>query len=543
MSVMRGASAATATASAPLPPGGPFEPLRNSAFRSLWIAALASNIGDWMENVGSAWLMTELSRSATLVGLVQTTSALPFVLLGLPAGALADIVDRRRLLMISQVLSVAVLVVLTLLTAHGTITPAWLLLLTFGLGVLAAAANPAWQAIVPDLVPRSELRAAVGLNGAAINVARAVGPAFAGLLIAGVGVAAVFLGNAIAFGAVVVLVAGWRGSRPIRPGPPEQLAGATRAGLRYARHSLELRVVLVRAALFGLPVGAFWALLPLVARAGFGADGGLAYGVLLGLVGAAGVLGVAIMPRLRSRFSIDRLIAGGSLGMAVVLLALDLSAWPQALGVAALLGGVAWLTVLTNLNASAQFRLPDWVRARGLAVFGMVVQGSLAASGLLWGLVADAAGLQVALGSAAAATAVGVALGLRWPLAAGETLNLQAATLWPMRASDVLDLDDGPIVVEVRYRVAPASAAQFIEAMSALERLRRRDGAATWLLAEDAGLPGGFVESFTVESWGEHLRQHGRATEADHPIEDRVLSFQLPGVPIEYQHLVVRAGP
>jgi len=539
---MRAASVVVDSSAEPIPPAGPFDPLRHAAFRSLWIAALASNIGDWMENVGSAWLMTELSRSATLVGLVQTSSALPFVLLGLPAGALADIVDRRRLLIITQILAVAVLVVLALLTAAGTITPTSLLVLTFALGVLAAAASPAWQAVVPDLVPRSELRAAVGLNSAAINVARAVGPAVAGVLIVGVGVAAVFLGNVIAFAAVVVIVAAWRSNRSRRQGPPEHLTGATRAGLRYARHSSELRVVLVRAASFVLPVGAFWALLPLVARAGFGADGGLAYGVLLGLVGAAGVLGVALMPRLRSRFSIDRLIAGGSIGMAVVLVALTLIAWPPAVALAAIVGGVAWITVVTNLNASAQFRLPDWVRARGLAVFGMVVQGSLAASGLLWGLVADAAGLQVALGTAAAATAIGVALGLRWPLAAGEALNLQAATLWPLRASDVLDLDDGPIVVEVRYRVARASAAEFADAMSALERLRRRDGAATWLLAEDAGEPGAFVESFTVESWAEHLRQHGRATEADRTIEDRVLSFQLPGVPIEYQHLVVRAG-
>ena len=522
---------------------GPFAPLRRSTYRSLLIAALASNIGDWMENVGSAWLMTELSRSATLVGLVQTSSSLPFVLLGLPAGALADIVDRRRLLIATQVAAVAVLVLLTILTASGMMTPALLLLFTFAIGVLAAAAAPAWQAIVPELVPRDELRSAVALNSATINVARAVGPALAGLLITVVGVAAVFLGNAVAFAFVVLLVAGWRATRTASAAPAEHLAGATRAGLRYARQSLELRAVLVRTALFALPVGAIWALLPLVARARFGGDGGLAYGVLLGLLGAGGIAGVVIMPRLRLRFSIDRLIAGGSIGMAAVLLILDLPVWPPVLGAAAVVGGIAWLSVVTNLNAATQFRLPDWVRARGLAVFQMVFQGSLAASGLVWGIAADAAGLQPALTLSAVTVIVGVLIGMGWPLAAGEDLNLRPASLWPSPdITDGLDLDDGPILVEVRYHVKPASAAEFSGAMAALERLRRRDGATRWVLAEDTADPTLFVESFTVESWAEHLRQHGRSTEADRQVEERVLSLQIADVPVEVHHLVMRAG-
>ena len=269
----------------------------------------------------------------------------------------------------------------------------------------------------------------------------------------------------------------------------------------------------------------------------------MAYGILLGLLGTGGIVGVVLMPRLRSRFSTDRLIAGGSLGAGVVLVALDLTAWPPILGAAALVGGIAWLSVVTNLNAAIQFRLPDWVRARGLAVFQMVFQGSLAASGLLWGLVADAAGLQLAMAAAGAAAAVGALGGLAWPLSASEDLDLRRASLWPApEIADEPDLDAGPILVEVRYRVDPAAAAEFTRAMSALGRLRRRDGASEWFLAEDAEEPGTFVESFTVESWAEHLRQHGRSTEADRPIESRVLSFQAPGVPVEVHHLVLRAG-
>ena len=366
---MTGSSSPTAADQETPTPGGPFAPLCRATFRSLWLAALASNIGDWMENVGSAWLMTELSRSATLVGLVQTSSSLPFVLFVLPAGALADIVDRRKLLLATQVIATVVLVILAILTALGGMTPALLLLFTFAIGSLAAAAAPSWQAIVPDLVPRDELRSAVALNSASVNVARAVGPAIAGVLITIVGVAAVYAGNAFAFLLVVVLVARWKAPQRARVASPERLAGATRAGIRYARASLELRAVLYRTALFAVPASAIWALLPIVVRVRFGDDGGLAYGVLLALLGGGAIVGIVVMPRLRAELPIDRLIGTGSVVMAAILVVIGVAPWPPVLAVAALAGGVAWVTVVTNVSAAAQFRLPDWVRARGLGAF------------------------------------------------------------------------------------------------------------------------------------------------------------------------------
>ena len=520
---------------------GPFAPLARPDFRLLWVAALASNIGDWMENVGSAWLMTELSRSSILVGLVQTSSSLPYVLFALPAGALADIVDRRRLLLVTQVAATIVLGVLALLTAINGMTPALLLGFTFAIGFLAAAAAPSWQAIVPGLVPRDELRSAVGLNSAAVNVARAVGPAIAGVLITIVGVAAVFAGNGLAFLVVVVLVASWKAPRRPAVAAPERLAGATRAGIRYARESLELRAVLARTALFAVPASAIWTLLPLVARNRFGADGGLAYGILLGLIGAGAIVGILLMPRMRASLSIDQLIAGGSITMAAILLVLGVVPFTPVLFAAAFIGGVGWLAVVTNVNAAAQFRLPDWVRARGLAAFQMAFQGSLALGGVIWGIAGEASGVPLAMTVAGALLVGGVFAARRWPLAATEALDLHPAVLWPEPNVDpTTDLDEGLVRVQVTYRVDPANADAFIAAAGSLGRLRRRDGASSWLLAEDVGEPGRFVESFVVESWAEHQRQHLRSTEADRAIEDRVLDLQLPDEPVGVEHLIVR---
>ena len=533
----------TGSSSSTPPPvrSGPFAPLARPDFRLLWIAALASNIGDWMENVGSAWLMTELTRSSTLVGLVQTSESLPYVLFALPAGALADIVDRRRLLLVTQVAATLLLGALALLTAINGMNPALLLVFTFAIGFLAAAAGPTWQAIVPGLVPRDELRSAVGLNSAAVNVARAIGPAVAGLLITIVGVAAVFAGNGLAFLIVVILVASWRAPRRPAVAAPERLAGATRAGIRYARESLELRAVLVRTALFAVPASAIWTLLPLVARNRFGADGGLAYGILLGLIGAGAIVGILLMPRMRASLSIDQLIAGGSITMAAILAILGTIPFTPVLFAAAFIGGVGWLAVVTNVNAAAQFRLPDWVRARGLAAFQMAFQGSLALGGVIWGIAGDASGVPLAMTAAGALLVIGVPVARRWPLASSEALDLDPATLWPEPDVDpATDLDEGPVRVQVTYHVDPANADAFIAAAGRLGRIRRRDGASRWLLAEDVGEPGRFVESFTVESWAEHLRQHRRSTEADRVIEDRVLDFQVPDEPVGVEHLIVR---
>jgi len=521
--------------------GGPFAPLGRATFRSLWVAGLASNIGDWMENVGSAWLMTELSRSATLVGLVQTSSSLPFVLFVLPAGALADIVDRRKLLLVTQVMATVVLVILAILTALGGMTPALLLLFTFAIGTLAAAAGPSWQAIVPDLVPRDELRSAVALNSASVNVARAVGPAIAGLLITIVGVAAVYAGNALAFLLVVVLVARWKAPQRARVASPERLAGATRAGIRYARASLELRAVLYRTALFAVPASAIWALLPIVVRLRFGDDGGLAYGILLALLGGGAIVGILVMPRLQADLSIDRLIGGGSVLMAAILVIIGVVPWPPVLAVAAVAGGVAWVTVVTNVSAAAQFRLPDWVRARGLGAFQMVFQSALAFGGLLWGVAAEVLGVEAAMAMAGGLAILGVPLGRHWSLEASERLDLEPAALWPEPEVDpVTDPEAGPVEIQVTYRIDPADSHAFLEATDELGRQRRRDGAYRWLIAEDAGEPGRFVETFFVETWAEHLRQHRRVTEHDRATEERVLSFQLPSVPIVVEHLIAR---
>ncbi len=518
-----------------------FVPLRQATFRSIWIATLASNVGTWMQNVGSAWLMTDLSHSATLVSLVQTASSLPFVVAALPAGALADIVDRRRLLIITQVASFVVVLALAALTALGLITPFLLLFFTLLLGFLFAVSNPTYQAIVPELVPREQLRPAIALNGSAVNGARAVGPAIAGLMIGATGVAPVFALNALSFLLVVVALLRWKRQRSPSLAPAERLIGAMRAGFRYTRVALEFRAVLVRTALFALPTSAIWALLPLVARTRLGYMGAFGYGALVGMLGLGSSVAVVLLPTLLARLSIDRLIVLASVVFGMMLLALVFAISPVLLLAAMFVAGLAWLSVVSSVNASAQHRLPAWVRARGLAVYGLAFQGSLAAGSAVWGIVADATTLHISLATAAAATIMGGILGLRWPLATGEALDLNAAALWPEpHVLRTPQLEEGPVLVEVVYRIDGSNAKSFLSATGPLRQLRLRDGGTRWMLFEDPAEPGRFVETFLVESWAEHLRQHARATESDRQVEERVRRFQVEGEPVEVRHLVAR---
>jgi len=494
-----------------------------------------------MQNVGSAWLMTDLSHSATLVSLVQTASSLPFVVAALPAGALADIVDRRRLLIITQVASFAVVLALAVLTTLGLVTPFWLLVFTVCVGFLFAAANPTYQAIVQELVPREQLRPAIALNGSAVNVARAIGPAIAGLLIGATGVAPVFALNALSFLLVVVALLQWRRHPTTSLAPAERLIGAMRAGFRYTRVALEFRAVLVRTVLFALPTSAIWALLPLVARARLGYMGAFGYGALVGMLGVGSSIAVVILPTLVSRVSVDHLIVLASLVFGVMLLTLVFATSPIPLLLVMFVAGLAWLSAVSSLNAATQHRLPEWVRARGLAVYGLAFQGSLAAGSAVWGIVADATSLSVSLAVAGTATIVGGVLGLTCRLATGEKLDVHPAALWPEpHLLRIPQMEEGPVLVEITYRVDGQNVNSFLSAAGSLRQLRLRDGGTRWMLFEDPAEPGLFIETFLVESWAEHLRQHARATESDRNIQEHVLRFQIEDEPVKVRHLIAR---
>ena len=512
---------------APAPAVSAWAPLRQPAFRALWIASVASNVGTWMHEVGAGWLMTSLAPSPVMVSLVQAATSLPMFLLALPAGVLADLVDRRRLLLVTQLWMTAAALVLGLLVHQGLATP-WLLLgITFALGVGASLNAPPWQAIVPELVPPADLAPAVALNSMGFNIARAAGPALGGLVIAALGPAANFLFNGVSFFGVVLVLYFWRRPAAESALPAESFLGALRSGGRYIRHSPRMRAVMVRGALFVLCGSALWALLPLVARFRLESGPG-GYGALLGSFGIGAVAGATQLPRLRARFPTDRLALAGTIGFALALVGL---AWAPDVAVAAIalaLGGGAWLTVLSGFNVAAQTSVPAWVRARALSYYLLVFYAGLALGSSLWGAIAHALGTPAALSLAAAGMFAGLVAIPRYPVRGGKGVNLAPSRHWPAPLIAAQpEADRGPVLVTIEYRIDPVRAEEFAAAMRVLRRSRRRGGAVRWNLWTDAADPARYVESFSDESWLDYLRHHERLTAEDREIEGRARAFHV----------------
>ncbi len=504
-----------------------WSPLRQPLFRALWIASVASNIGTWMHEVGAGWLMTSLTTSPLLVALMQTATSLPIFLLGLPAGALADVVDRRRMLLFTQGWMLVAAAVLGVLTLLDMTTPWVLLILTFVLGAGAAMNAPAWQATAPELVPRSDLPAVVALTGMGLNLARAVGPALGGFIVAAAGPWAVFLLNAVSFLSVMFVLYRWRRAAQDSPAPAEPVMSAIRAGIRYARHAPALRAVLVRTGLFVLFASALWALLPVLARHEMRLDS-IGYGILFGCLGAGAVVGAILLPAMRSRVSMDSLLAGATISFAAVLVAMAQVRHLGLLCVVMIAGGVAWITLMVSFNVATQTAVPSWVRARALALYLLMFQGGMAAGGVLWGTVTERAGIAVALLSAAGGLVVGLAAMVRYPLKGDEQLDLTPSTHWP-EPTVVIEPhpEDGPVLVTVEYRIEPKQARDFTFAMQAVRQQRLRDGAFRSGLYRDPADPTRYIETFVVESWAEHLRQHERVTVADRDAEEHARTFHI----------------
>jgi MFS family permease len=488
----------------------PWAPLRYPVFRALFIAQLASNIGTLMQSVGSAWLMGDLGASAFLIALVPTASMLPVLLVGLPGGALADIFDRRRLLIGGQLWMLACAALLAVLTFADVVTPASLLLLTFGLGLGSALTFPAFQAIQPDLVPPSEFRQAFALGTFTFNVGRAIGPAIGGLVVAIAGPGWVFLLNAVSFLAIVAVLVWWKRPPSETTMPVETFSGAMRAGLRYAVHAPSLRAVLNRTALFTFPAAALQALLPVVARSRLHMSSG-GYGVLLGCFGIGAAGAAVIRPRLDERFNHDQLVLGSSIALAASLVVEGTGRMTWAIGIAMFVGGLAWATALTSTGVSAFAALPEWVRARGMGLYMLVLSGSVAFGSAAWGLLAEST-LTGAHVIAAVVLVVTAVIGRRWPLGSIAALDLRMVPSDDPNVTIVPHPTDGPVLVTVTYEVPGEDVHGFADAMRLVERHRRRTGAYRWGLFRDLAAPDQFIETFVVESWGEHLRQHRRTT-------------------------------
>jgi MFS family permease len=514
-----------------------WSPLRQRLFRWLWIATVASNVGTWLQNVGASWQMTSLTSSTTLIALVQAATSLPAFLLALPAGALADVVDRRKLLLFTQGWMAVAAAGLGIATLAGQATPWLLLFFTFLLGLGSAANGPGWQATTPELVPRRELAAAITLNSIGFNIARAVGPALGGLIVAGVGPGWTYILNAISFLGVLAMLYTWRRPEEEAVLPGERFLGAMRTGLRYVRHAPEVLAVMARGSVFILCGSSLWALLPVVSRGlGHGAAG---YGLLLAALGIGAVSGAVALPRLKRRWSADLLVAVATLAFAGAAVALAVVHQFAVLAAAMLVAGGAWLSLLSSLNVAIQTVVPSWVRGRALSVYMLAFYGGLAGGSWLWGAVGERFGVAPALVASAAGMAAGLLATGRLHLRSGEGLNLSPSRQNPAPlVVPELEPDRGPVLVTVEYRVSPELKEEFSAAMREVRRIRLRGGAIQWGLFVDAALPDCYTEVFVVRSWLEHLRQHERQTVADADVQERVHAFHTGDGAPRVQHLI-----
>ncbi|MFY8092167.1 MAG: MFS transporter [Niveispirillum sp.] len=513
-------------------------PLALPLFRALWIATIVSNVGTWMHDAGAGWLMTSLSDAPIMVALVQAATTLPMFLFALPGGALADIVDRRRLLILAQFWALLCAGLLAFATFQGLTGPYLLLGLTFALSTGAALSAPAFQAIVPELVPRQSLPAAISLNSLGINIARAIGPALGGFIIAAAGPAAVFALNALSVLGVWIVLLAWKRETRHTSLPAEHFAGALRAGARYVRHSPALRAVLVRSGGFFIFASALWAFVPIIARRELGL-GAAEYGALLGSMGAGAIVGAILLPQVRKHLSANGLTIAATLLFAGVSAALAFAhSFAQAASCMTV-AGMVWITMLSSFNVAAQTAAPNWVKARALAINLLVFQGSMAAGSAGWGLAAGHLGIPGTLLIAAAGMVLALGLALRWPIKGDMAGNIAPSSHWPAPIVAVdSPTDRGPVMITIDYLIDPARTAEFTRAMRTLRRIRHRDGAISWALYEDAAEPGRMVESFVLESWLEHLRQHERVTHADREDQEVVRSFHLGTEPPLVRHLI-----
>jgi MFS family permease len=503
----------------------------------IWTATLVANIGVWMYSAAAGWLMATLTANALMVSLVQVAATLPMFLLALPAGALADILDARRLLIVVEASIIVICVPFAVLVGMGLITPITLIAFTFLIEAASAMAAPAWQSIVPRLVPREELAPAIAANSVSVNISRALGPALGGILTAIFGMAAPFWVNAFSNLGSIGALLWWRPPKKAGDGlPAERIGGAMRAGMRYARNNRALRATFVRAFGFFLFGSAYWALLPLVARTQI-AGGPQLYGMLLGAIGVGAIAGSFAMPRLKSWLGADGLVAAGQAGTAAALCLFAIAREPATALLAGVLAGACWIAAVASLNVSAQVALPEWVRARGLGMHVAVSFGTMALGSAMWGETANLAGLESAHFIAAAGALLAIPLTWACKLQQAAGLDLTPSMHWPTPLiSDSIGGDDGPVLVSIEYRIDPKDRTEFIVAFDAVARQRRRDGGYAWGLFEDATDPERFVETFQVESWNEHLRQHERVTHADRAIEERVQRLAI-GTP-RVSHLI-----
>jgi MFS family permease len=529
----------TLAASPPPQATSAWAPFRHRTFTIIWVATVVSNIGGWMYSVACGWLMTSLDPAPLTVSLVQVANSLPMFLFAIPAGALVDIVDRRLFLIIGESAVTLTATAFAALVWFHLITPVSLLVFTFLVTVASAVTAPAWQAVVPQLVPRSEMPVAIAANSVGINVSRALGPALGGVMAATLSIAAPFWFNGVSNVGVIVALIRWREPKKSDHSlPPETFGAAMRTGFRHARYNTHLRSTLIRTVGFFLFASAYWALMPLVSRRQIASSPAL-YGLLLTGIGAAAVGGAFLLRPLRVKLGADRLLAAATMVTAVATALFGLAHNAATALTASLLAGASWIAGVSSLNVSAQVALPEWVRGRGLAMYVTVMFGALSLGSAIWGEAASIAGLPAALYAAAAGALIAIPITRRWKLQTGAAVDLTPSMAWPEPITTrEIEPERGPVLVMVEYRIAPKHREQFLRAMARFARSMRRDGAYDFRIFEDPADDSRFVETFMTDSWLDHMRLHQRLTNADSEAEQAVRRLQVDGEP-KTTHLVL----
>ncbi|WP_418318265.1 MFS transporter [Piscinibacter sakaiensis] len=513
--------------------------LSHRAFRGLWIFAGLFFLGNAMQTMSAAWMMVEVTGSDFLAALVQTAVFLPMFLLSLPAGVMADTADRKRLMSIALAVQAVSVVLLSVLLLTGVAGAATILFLVFVAGSCTALMQPAWNSTIADSIPRDLLPQAITAISINWNAARAIGPALAGVIYAGIGGGWNFVLAALGTVGMWYSIRRWP-PRPHPPSrlPPERMWGGMLSALRFARHSEIVLAQLIRTVAYSGAGSALWALLPVIGQRqlGLGAAG---YGLLMACLGGGAVVAGLLIERLRARVGLEGIVGGGCVVFAAVMLIAALSRWPLLVYVALVFGGGAWMVVMATFNTATQTSVPPWVRARALAMHSLCALGSFALGSALWGALSGIFGLSSALIGASLVMAAGLLLAKPFPLRVGEAQDVTQVTAWeelfvPREPAP----GAGPVAVEFRYRIHPDAADAFLTAITKLRAPRRRDGATFWRVYRDLSDPSRFCERFIVTSWADYLHQRSRATLADQQIEARVRAFVLPGETVDVAHYI-----
>lgn len=513
------------THSASPEPDSALAPLRYPVFRAVWVASTLSNLGGLIQSVGASWMMLSIARSADKVALVQASVALPVMMLSLFAGAMADNLDRRKVMLVAQVFMLLVSVSLAVCAWTEALSPWLLLCFTFLIGCGGAFNAPAWQASVGDMLPRPQLPAAVALNSMGFNIARSVGPAIGGAIVAAAGAAAAFAVNAVSYLGLIVVLARWRPAPSPQLLPRETLGVAVAAGIRYASMSPIIRAVLGRSLVFGIGGSVVAALLPLVAKT-LDEGGPLTYGSLLGAFGIGAVAGALLSARLRRLLSTEAVVRGSSLTFAIAVGSVGVSTYLPLTLLMLLVAGAGWVLALSTFNVAVQLSAPRWVVARALSLYQMAAFGGIAAGSWLWGAVAASEGLGAAMFGGALVLLICALLGRWLPLAQTDQVNLDPLHRWQEPATAVpVEARTGPVVITIEYIIDETEILEFLAAMAERRRIRRRDGARNWRLLRDLTDPRVWIERYETPTWLDYVRHNSRMTQDDASVPQRLLAL------------------